>query len=72
MTTIKQFFASDTWHKFRDLKLPRERVVGGICLALGSVTPLSAWMWRVLFLTAALGGLGLVVYIVLWICVPNE
>ncbi len=73
MTTIKEFFGSESWHKFRELTLPRERIIGGVCAALGEATPFSAWMWRVLFcVLLAAWGTGLVAYLILWICIPRE
>lgn len=73
MTTIKGFFGSESWHKLRDLALPEEAMVGGVCTALGGVTPLAAWMWRVLFCATTLAwGFGVGAYIILWISIPAE
>ncbi|HWA09689.1 MAG TPA: PspC domain-containing protein [Opitutaceae bacterium] len=73
MTTIRNFFGSEGWQKFRNLELPEDAPVGGVCAALGRATPFAAWMWRVLFLTALLAwGTGLLAYIILWICIPAE
>jgi len=73
MTTIKEFFGSESWRKLRDLTLPRKHVGGGVCAALGQGTPFSAWMWRVLFcMTMVAWGTGLVAYLILWISIPGE
>lgn len=75
MTTIKQFFGSESWQQLRDLKLPREgKSVGlGVCVAFGKATPLAAWMWRVLFCVTTLAwGFGLIAYLILWVSIPNE
>jgi phage shock protein PspC (stress-responsive transcriptional regulator) len=73
VTTIKEFFGSESWHKFRDLTLPRDRAIGGVCAALGEGTPFSAWMWRVLFCVLLVAwGTGLAAYLILWICIPRE
>ncbi len=73
MTTIKEFFGSESWHKFRDLKRPGDSPIGGVCAALGEGTPFAAWMWRVLFLASLVAwGSGLIAYVILWICIPGE
>jgi phage shock protein PspC (stress-responsive transcriptional regulator) len=73
MTTMKEFFGSESWHKFRDLALPEDSVVAGVCAALGEATPFSAWMWRVLFCAMTIAwGFGFIAYIILWICIPGE
>ena len=49
------------------------RWLGGVCGGLGELTGIPAWSWRILFvLTALLHGLGLLMYILLWIFVPIE
>ncbi len=73
MTTIKEFFGSEGWQKFRNLRRPHECALGGVCAALGGATPLAAWMWRVLFCTAMFAwGVGFVAYLILWISIPGE
>ncbi len=55
--------------KFR--RSPTDRWIGGVCGGLDELTDVPAWTWRILFvLTALLHGLGLIVYILLWIFVP--
>jgi phage shock protein PspC (stress-responsive transcriptional regulator) len=48
-------------------------VIGGVCGGLGAHTPIPAWIWRAGFLVALLcfGGGGLL-YIILWIALPEE
>ena len=55
-----------------DLKKSRtDRQIAGICGGFGEYTPLPSWLWRAMFLASLiLGGLGLVAYIILWICMP--
>jgi phage shock protein PspC (stress-responsive transcriptional regulator) len=51
----------------------RDRVFGGVCGGLGSHTDLPAWAWRVIFcLTLLYFGAGLLIYILLWIFLPQE
>jgi phage shock protein C len=50
-----------------------DRWFGGVSGGLAKATTIPSWAWRVLFiLTALLHGLGLLVYILLWIFVPLE
>jgi phage shock protein PspC (stress-responsive transcriptional regulator) len=50
-----------------------KRWIGGVAGGLENVSTIPAWTWRVLFvLTAFLNGLGLLVYVILWIFVPQE
>ena len=50
-----------------------DRWIGGVSGGLGEVTGIPSWSWRILFvLTALLHGLGLVMYILLWIFVPLQ
>jgi phage shock protein PspC (stress-responsive transcriptional regulator) len=49
------------------------RVFGGVCGGLGNHTDLPAWAWRVIFcLTLLYFGAGLLIYILLWIFLPQE
>lgn len=50
-----------------------DRWVGGVCGGLGELTGIPSWSWRILFvLSAFLHGLGLLMYILLWIFVPVQ
>ena len=50
-----------------------DRWVGGVCGGLGELTGIPSWSWRILFvLTAFLHGLGLLMYVLLWIFVPKQ
>ena len=62
------------WQNLKALtKSSTDSWIGGVCGGLGKATPLASWMWRALFLFFALAfGLGLVLYLVLWICVPSS
>ena len=59
--------------KFYDLKKSvADKKLAGVCGGFGEYTPLPAWMWRVIFLVSLfIGGLGLITYIILWICMPS-
>jgi phage shock protein C len=46
---------------------------GGVCGGLAEMTGIPSWSWRILFvLTVFLHGLGLLMYVLLWIFVPRE
>lgn len=46
--------------------------LGGVCGGLGEHTLIPSWCWRILFVIATCGyGVGLVPYILLWICLPE-
>ena len=50
-----------------------DKWIGGICGGLATLTNVPAWSWRILFLmTALLHGIGVLVYILLWIFVPVQ
>ena len=57
----------------RDMKKSaKDKKIAGICGGLGEYTPLPSWLWRAVFLTSLfLGGIGLIAYIILWICMPS-
>ena len=49
------------------------RWFGGVCGGLGELSGIPAWSWRILFVLATfLHGLGLLMYVLLWIFVPIE
>ncbi|OYU42605.1 MAG: hypothetical protein CFE44_23055 [Burkholderiales bacterium PBB4] len=50
-----------------------DRWIGGVCGGLALATGVEAWLWRILFVACfAMGGFGLLAYIVLWVFVPLE
>ncbi|MFI4906105.1 MAG: PspC domain-containing protein [Steroidobacteraceae bacterium] len=50
-----------------------DRVIGGVCGGLGHSTDLPSWAWRVIFcLTLLYFGVGLLIYILLWIFLPQD
>jgi phage shock protein PspC (stress-responsive transcriptional regulator) len=50
-----------------------KRWIGGVCGGLENISNIPAWAWRILFvLTVFLNGLGLLMYVLLWIFVPQE
>jgi phage shock protein C len=50
-----------------------DRWLGGVAGGLSQATNIPTWAWRILFiLTALLHGLGILMYVLLWIFVPLE
>ena len=50
-----------------------DKWIGGVCGGLASLTNVPSWSWRILFLlTVLLHGIGVLVYILLWIFVPVQ
>ena len=50
-----------------------DRMIGGVCGGLGRHTGLPSWAWRVIFcLTLLYFGAGLLLYLLLWLFLPEE
>ncbi len=69
-TSAGDKFSTPGYHRmYRD---PDNRILGGVCAGMGAYWNIEAWIVRIilLFLTVA-GGLGILVYIILWIVLPE-
>jgi phage shock protein C len=50
-----------------------DRWLGGVCGGIGRSTGVDAWIWRLLFAALFIcAGVGLLLYLLLWIFVPSE
>lgn len=50
-----------------------DRWLGGVCGGIAMLTGVDTWIWRLLLTVLAMfGGTGVVLYILLWIFVPDE
>jgi phage shock protein C len=50
-----------------------DRWLGGVCGGLARVTGVESWLWRLLMvLLVVFGGVGVLIYLLLWIFVPQE
>jgi phage shock protein C len=50
-----------------------DRWLGGVCGGLAGVSGVDAWVWRLVFtLFTITFGFGIVIYLLLWIFVPEE
>lgn len=51
----------------------RDRWIGGVCGGLAQASGMEAWIWRLVFvLFTTTFGFGVVIYLLLWIFVPDE
>ncbi|WP_295990276.1 PspC domain-containing protein [Rugamonas sp.] len=63
-------FARDV-NRFRRSR--NDRWLGGVCGGLGLSSGMESWIWRLIFVLFTLSfGFGLVIYLLLWIFVPDE
>jgi phage shock protein PspC (stress-responsive transcriptional regulator) len=50
-----------------------DRWIGGVCGGIAALTGIESWIWRLLLtVLAVFGGTGILIYILLWIFVPDE
>ena len=50
-----------------------DRWIGGVCGGIAQVTGLASWVWRLVFVFSVLfAGTGLLLYVLMWILVPQE
>jgi phage shock protein C len=50
-----------------------DKWLGGVCGGLTELTGLASWIWRLIFaLLAVAGGSGVLLYLALWIFVPQR
>jgi phage shock protein PspC (stress-responsive transcriptional regulator) len=50
-----------------------DRWIGGVCGGLAQITGLASWIWRLIFVLAVVfAGTGLLLYVLMWIFVPEE
>jgi phage shock protein C len=65
---------ADLVHEFSRLRRARgDRWIGGVCGGLGRASGMASWIWRLVFaLFTITFGFGAVIYLLLWIFVPEE
>jgi len=50
-----------------------DRWLGGVCGGIAVASGIDAWIWRLVFaLFTFTGGVGILIYVLLWIFVPEE
>jgi len=69
-TSARDKFSSPGYHRmYRD---PDHRVIGGVCAGMGAYWNIEPWIVRIIFFVLAMmGGLGVVVYLILYIVLPE-
>ncbi len=50
---------------------PDDRIIAGVCSGIGAYWRIDSWVVRVIFIILSLGGLGILIYGVLWIVLPE-
>ncbi len=51
----------------------RDKWIGGVCGGIAELSGVPSWAWRIFFvLTVLLNGLGIVLYLLLWIFLPLQ
>jgi phage shock protein PspC (stress-responsive transcriptional regulator) len=69
-TSAREKFASRGYHRmYRD---PDQRIIGGVCAGMGAYWRIEPWLVRVIFfILAMMGGLGILLYLILYIVIPE-
>lgn len=69
-TPRRDKFSSPGYHRmYRD---PDRRIIGGICAGMGSYWNIEPWIVRIIFfILAMMGGLGILIYLILYIVLPE-
>jgi phage shock protein PspC (stress-responsive transcriptional regulator) len=69
-TSAKDKFSSPGYHRmYRDTD---HRIIGGVCSGIGAYWNVDPWIIRLIFVVVTmLGGLGLLVYLILYIVLPE-
>ena len=68
--SAKEKFSSPGYHRmYRD---PDHRIIGGVCSGMGAYWNMEPWIVRIIFFVLAMmGGLGILVYLILYIVLPE-
>jgi phage shock protein PspC (stress-responsive transcriptional regulator) len=67
--TARDKFASRGYHRmYRD---PDHRVIGGVCAGMAAYWDMEIWLVRVIFLILAFMGVGILIYLILYIVLPE-
>ena len=63
-------FSTRGYHRmYRD---PDQRIIGGVCAGMGAYWRIEPWLVRIIFfILTMMGGLGILVYLILWIVIPE-
>jgi phage shock protein PspC (stress-responsive transcriptional regulator) len=68
-TTAREKFVSPGYHRmYRD---PDHRVIGGVCAGIAAYWNIDLWIVRLIFLCLAMMGVGFLIYLILYIVLPE-
>jgi phage shock protein PspC (stress-responsive transcriptional regulator) len=69
-TSAGEKFSTPGYHRiYRD---PDKRIIGGVCAGMGAYWEMEPWILRgIFFILTIAGGLGLLVYLILWVVLPE-
>ena len=61
--------SSTRYHRmYRD---PDDCIIAGVCSGVGAYWRIDPWVIRAIFIILAIGGIGILIYLVLWIVLPE-
>jgi phage shock protein PspC (stress-responsive transcriptional regulator) len=67
--TVRDKFSSPGYHRmYRDTD---HRVIGGVCAGIGAYWNIELWVVRLIFLVLAMMGFGILIYLILYIVLPE-
>jgi phage shock protein PspC (stress-responsive transcriptional regulator) len=67
--TVRDKFSSPGYHRmYRD---PDHRVIGGVCAGIAAYWNIELWIVRLIFLVLAMMGFGILIYLILYIVLPE-
>jgi phage shock protein PspC (stress-responsive transcriptional regulator) len=67
--SAREKFSSPGYHRmYRD---PDHRVIGGVCAGIAAYWDMEIWLVRVVFLILAMMGVGFLIYLILYIVLPE-
>jgi phage shock protein PspC (stress-responsive transcriptional regulator) len=67
--TLRDKFSSPGYHRmYRD---PDHRVIGGVCAGIAAYWNIELWVVRLIFLVLAMMGFGILIYLILYIVLPE-
>lgn len=67
--TARDKFSSPGYHRmYRD---PDHRVIGGVCAGIAAYWDIELWLVRLIFFVLAMMGIGILIYLILYIVLPE-
>jgi phage shock protein PspC (stress-responsive transcriptional regulator) len=67
--TMRDKFSSPGYHRmYRD---PDHRVIGGVCAGIAAYWNIELWVVRLIFLVLVMMGIGILIYLILYIVLPE-